>query len=312
MIAPLLFVVLLQAGSKPAPQSAGERAALLAQAENAMKSGNRADAKRLFGTAAERYHSVTALMQLARLESEEGHGTAAMRALREARTLAPNSEDVLTAFSEVSLKMQAPVSAILTLEALTRMYPDEPRHPYLLGVALMRVGDVVAAIEPLRKANALEPDRPLTLLALGLAYNSRKEYSEARPLLRRALDLEPENADTMAALAEAESGIGDLASAEHDAARAMQRAPANATANFVIGVVRMAQERYAEARDALLAAAVADPASPKSEYQLSLVYARLGDQAASDEHRTLYERKLRAIEQAVAALHAPATGGVAR
>jgi tetratricopeptide (TPR) repeat protein len=309
----LVIVLLLQAGAPAAAQpSAGDRDALLARAADAAKSGDRAEAKRLFGAAAERYHSVAALMQLARLESEEGDGEGAMRALREARSLAPNSEAVLTAFAEVSLKMQSPVPAILTLEALTRMYPDEPRHPYLLGVALMRAGDVVAAIEPLRKANALDPDRPLTLLALGLAYNSRKEYSEARPLLRRALDVEPDNADTRAALAEAEAGVGDLENAERDATRAMQIAPANATANFVVGLVRMAQQRYAEARDALLAAAVSDPASPKTEYQLSLVYARLGDQAASEEHRALYERKLRAIEQAVAALHAPGAGGAAR
>jgi len=310
VIAPLAIVLLLQARPTNAAQPpAGDRDALLTRAADAAKSGNRAEAKRLLGAAVERYHSVSALMQLARLESEEGDGDGALRALRDARTLAPNSEDVLTAFAEVSLRMQAPVPAILALEALTRLYPDEPRHPYLLGVALMRAGDVVAAIEPLRQANALDPDRALTLVALGLAYNSRKEYSEARPLLRRALDLEPENADTLAALAEAEAGVGDLENAERDARRAMQRAPANATANFVVGVVRMAQQRYAEARDALLAAAVADPASPKVEYQLSLVYARLGDQAASEEHRALYERKLRAIEQAVAALHAPSSGG---
>lgn len=312
MIAQLVLMLALQSASTGAPPAAVSRDALLARAADAVKRGNREEARRLLGTAAERYHSVSALMQLARLDSEDGRGEAAMRALREARTLAPNSEDVLTAFAELSLTMHTPVAAILTLESLTRMYPDEARHQYLLGVALMRGGDVPAAIEPLRKANALEPDRPLTLVALGLAYNNRKQYLDARPLLRRALDLQPENVDTLAALAEAEAGAGDLEAAARDAARAMQRAPANATANFVIGLVRMAQRRYPEARDALLAAAVADPASPKTEYQLSLVYARLGDQAASDEHRALYEQKLRAIEQAVAALHRPNGGATDR
>jgi tetratricopeptide (TPR) repeat protein len=164
----------------------------------------------------------------------------------------------------------------------------------------------------LRRANALDPDRPLTLLALGLAYNNRKQYVEARPLLRRALDLGPDNVDTLAALSEAEAGAGDVGAAERDASRALQRAPANATANFVIGIVRISQQRYSEARDALLAAAVADPVSPKTEYQLSLVFARLGDQTASDEHRALYERKLRAVEQAVDALHRQSAGDSGR
>ena len=309
MIGVLLAAMLMQAPSSASHGAGADRDALLARATEAITRGDRTEARRLFGAAAERYHAVRALMQLARIESEDGQGEAAMRALREARALAPNSEDVLTAFAELSLTMHAPVPAILTLESLTRMYPDEPRHQYLLGVALMRAGDITAAIEPLRRANTLEPDRPLTLLALGLAYNSRKQYQDARPLLRRGLDLEPDNVDTLAALAEAEAGAGDLADAERDATRAVQRAPANATANFVTGLVRMAQQRYPEAREALLAAAVADPASPKTEYQLSLVYARLGDQAAADEHRALYERKLRAIEQAVAALHAPPGAG---
>jgi tetratricopeptide (TPR) repeat protein len=308
VIGTLLIVLILQTPSTAAHAAASDREALLTRAAAAATRGDRSEARRLFGAAAERYHSVRALMQIARLDSENGNGDAAMRALREARTLAPNSEDVLTAFAELSLSTHALAPAILTLESLTRMYPDEPRHHYLLGVALMRAGDVPGAIEPLRKANALEPDRPLTLLALGLAYNNRKQYLDARPLLRRALDLEPDNVDTLGALGEAEAGAGDMGAAERDASRAIQRAPANATANFVMGLVRMSQQRYAEARDALLAAAIADQASPKTEYQLSLVYARLGDQTASDEHRALYEQKLRAIEQAVAALHQSSGG----
>ena len=310
MIPAVLVVALMQTPAAPS-RSPADREALLTQATEAVARGNRIEAKRLFGAAAAQYHSVSALMQLARLDSEEGNGEAAMRALREARALAPNSEDVLTAFAELSLKMRASVPSILTLESLTRMYPDEPRHFYLLGVALMRAGDMPAAIEPLRTANALEPDRPLTLLALGLAYNSRKQYGDARPPLRRALDLEPDSIEVLSAFSEAEAGAGDLEGAERDATRAINRTPANATANFVMGLVRMAQQRYPEARDALLAAAVADPASPKTEYQLSLVYARLGDQVASDKHRALYEQRLRAIEQALAALHA-SNGGTDR
>ena len=309
MIAALLVSLVLQAPVAPSHAAVPDRATLLARADDAAKKGNRAEAKRLLTTAGERYHSVRALLQLARLQSEEGNGDAAMRALRDARSLAPNSEDVLAAFAELSLTTHALVPAILTLESLTRMYPEEPRYQYLHGVALMRAGAVPDAIEPLRKANTLEPDRPQTLLALGLAYNNRKQYPDARPLLRRALDLDPQNVETLAALSEAEAGAGDLEAAERDAGRAMQQAPANATANFVTGIVRMAQQRYPEARDALLAAAVADSASPKAEYQLSLVYARLGDQAASNEHRSLYEQKLRAIERTVEALHGKKSGG---
>ena len=300
MIAALIVTLVLQA---PAARPATDGAALVARAESAVKDGDRVEAKRLLGTAGERYKSVRALLRLARLESEDGNGPAAMRALTAARVLAPNSEEVLASYAELSLRLRSPVQAILTLESLTRMYPREPRYQYLLGVGLMTSGDMPAATEVLRKANALEPDRPLTLLALGLACNNQKLYTDARPLLRRALDLDPGSVEALAALAEAEAGDGDLAAAERDASRAMARDATNATANLVIGMARMAQQRYPEARDALITAATIDPRSPKPEYQLSLVYARMGDQASSDRHLERYREKLRALEASVKALH---------
>jgi tetratricopeptide (TPR) repeat protein len=317
MIALLLIGVLLQAAPRPKthpPTPSADQTtrvdtnALMTRVGEALSRGDRAEAKRLLSEAGERGHSVRALMQLARLYAEEGNANGAAGALRSGLALAPNSEDVLASFAELSLTVHAPVQAILTLESLTRLCPTEPRYAYQLGVGLMMAGDMPAATDALRRANTLDPDRPLTLLALGLAYNHQKLYTDARPLLRRALDLDPESLETLAALSEAEAGTGDLASAERDASRALSRAGSNATANLVIGMVRMAQQRYPEARDALLAAATADPRSPKPEYQLSLVFSRLGDQASADQHLAQYREKLRALEAAVEALHKHSRG----
>ena len=46
-----------------------------------------------------------------------------------ARALAPNSEDVLSAYAQVALAARAPVPAILTLEPLARMLPDGAAVP---------------------------------------------------------------------------------------------------------------------------------------------------------------------------------------
>ena len=313
MIAVLLAAMLMQQppGLKARPTPAGDSNLLITRAGDALTRGDRAEAKRLLSEAGDKHHSVRALMLLARVYAEEGNANGAGSALRAAIAIAPNSEDVLAAFAELSLTVHAPVQAILTLESLTRMCPSEPRYFYQLGVGLMMAGDMPAALDALRKANTLEPDRPLTLLALGLAYNNQKLYTDARPLLRRALDLDPESVEALAALSEAEAGSGDLESAERDATRALSRASTNATANLVIGMVRITQQRYPDARDALLAAAAADPRSPKPEYQLSLVYARLGDQANADQHLTQYRDKLRALEAAVDALH-KRSGGMGR
>jgi tetratricopeptide (TPR) repeat protein len=269
----------------------------LASVEQA--AGNRALAERQLRSAAERFKSVQALLQLARLQSGQGDAVGALESLTRARALAPNAEDVLSASAQVALAVRAPLPAILALEPLTRMCPTVAQYPYLLGVALLQAGDMLGAVEPLQQAQKLEPNRVLTLVALGLALNGRKMYAEAKPGLLHALELEPENVEATAALAEAEDGLGELAEAEAHAERALARAGGHATANLVVGMVRMKQERYAEARAAFERAIAGDPGSPKAYYQLSLAYARLGDEAGAQKQVELYQRKLREIDEQV-------------
>jgi tetratricopeptide (TPR) repeat protein len=308
MIAKLPLILILaiapvtSAGQATTPRAA-DRDALLSRASAAMSAGRRDEAKQLLQTAADRFQSVQALLLLARVQSSEGDASSALETLRRARTLAPNAEDVLSAFAQVSLAAHLPVPAILTLESLTRLCPTVAQYHYLLGVGLMTAGDMPAAVESLKRADALDADRPLTLIALGLAYNNQKLFADAKAALTRSLEIDPDGVETLAALAEAEAGLADLAAAETHASRALAKAPRNATANLVIGMVRMSQQRYPEARDALVAAAAADPKSPKPEYQLSLVYARLGDEAAAERHVELYRQKLRDMENTIKALH---------
>jgi tetratricopeptide (TPR) repeat protein len=285
------------------PVTVADRATLLKDAAAAIQAGRRDEAKRLLRTAAEKYASVEALLMLARIQSGEGDAAGALDSLKRARALAPNAEEVLSAQAQVALAARMPVPAILTLESLVRICPTVAEYHYLLGVGLMTAGDMIAAVDALTRADALEPNRPLTLTALGLAYNNQKLFAEAKTSLTRALELDPASTEALAAAAEAEAGLGDLATAETHASAAMAKAPQNPTANLVMGMVRMAQQRYPDARDALTKAIAADPRSPKPEYQLSLVFARLGDEARSQEHVKLYQQKLRQMEADVKALH---------
>jgi len=294
----------------PAPQA--DRESTLKAASAAMAAGRRDEARQLLRDAGTRFGSVRALLLLARMQSTEGDAAAALETLRAARKLAPNSEDVLSAMAQVSLAAKSPLSAILTLQALTRLCPSVAQYQYLRGVALVRAGDMPAASDALARADALEPDHPLTLMALGLVDTQQKRYDEAKTALARSLELDSDNVEARAALAEAEAGLDDIASAERDASRALAADARNARANLVIGMVRANQERYAEARDALLASSAADPQSPKVDYQLSLVYSRLGDQAAAKRHLDMYQQKLRAAEAELKALHDAGVGGAVR
>ncbi len=275
----------------PLPRDLGLR---LAAAEVA--DGHPALAEQQLRALAERDKSVQALMDLARLQTRQKDTAGALSTLRKARALAPNSEDVLNAFAQVALAVRAPAPALQVLEPLARMCPTVARYHYMLGVALMQAGDVQASTAPLREADRLEPDRPFTLIALGLVLNTQRMYGEAKPYLLRSLDLEPDNVEAVAALAESEEGLGELEAAETHALRALARVSDHAIGNLALGMVRMKQERYEEACAALEKALVADPASPKSPYQLSLAWARRGDEAQSKKYLEIYRQRVRAID----------------
>ena len=115
---------------------------------------------------AARPQSVKALLALAQEQSKKTDLRGALETLRQARALAPNSEEVLAAYAEASLAVRAPLSAVPVLEALTRMCPSVGQYHYLLGVALVQAGDVAAAVVPLREAERLEPNEPPILVAL--------------------------------------------------------------------------------------------------------------------------------------------------
>ena len=314
MIAGMLVLAMLstQRGAGTGP----DRATLLADAAAALKAGRRSEARQIYLAAADRFRSVAALLQLARLQSGDGDANGAMSSLQRARALAPNSEEVLSALAQFALGAQLPVPAAGALEALTRMCPDVAQYHYLFGVALMTAGDMVRATDALQAADRLEPGRPLTLAALGLALNSRKQFAEARAALTRSLELDPESAPAIAALAESEASLGDLPSAERHAQRALAALPGEPTAHLVLGMVRLQEGRYPEARDALLRAAAA-PRSAKADYQLSLVYARLGDTVNAERSLESYRRKLAEIDDNLKAMRAatfptaakPAGGG---
>jgi tetratricopeptide (TPR) repeat protein len=312
----VIVLALLLMGARPSPAQTGagspkaarvpDRGVLLKQASDAQQAGDNAQAMRLFQLAADRYQSVRAYLELARLQSRSKETSAALATLTKAREIAPNSEDVLSAYAQLALASKQPMPAVLTLMPLARMYPSVAQYPYLLGVGLMAIGDMPAAVDALEAANRLEPDRALTLLALGLSLNNRKLFAEATTALVRSLELQPDSSEATAALAEAEAGSGDFDSAMRHARQVLERSPSNATANLVVGLVALERRSYAEARDALVNANTADPDSPKVLYQLSLAFARLGDDASARRYLDLYQEKLRSVEERIKALR---TGG---
>ena len=284
-----------------------DRKATLQLAQSELAAGRRTEAKRLLAAAADRFGSVEALLQLSRLQSEDGDAAGALDSLRKARAAAPNSEECSAHRASVAGRgrpgARNPRPRFADAHLSNRGTTSLPARGRVDARGRHASGGRGAA-----RAERLEPNRPLTLLALGIALNAGQLYADAKPFLTRSVALEPEDVNVVAALAEAEQGLGELDAAAAHAQRALSKAPNHATANLVTGLIAMDQARYPEARAALERAVAADPQSPRAHYQLSLACAGWGTRRPRRRRMKKYKETLRNLEGRGSMPFVPATG----
>ena len=82
----------------------------------------------------------------------------ALKSLSQARAIAPNSEEVLSRYAEASL-----AAARRSRDSRPRdsrpLAPTVADYRYLLGTALLGIGDAAAAVPTLNEADPREPSR---------------------------------------------------------------------------------------------------------------------------------------------------------
>lgn len=273
--------------------------------------GEVASGEQLYQSIAVEHGSVRAMLALARSLARRGEGQMAIGVVNRAAAVAPNSEEVMSAYARLCVEQQAPVPAMRTLEALTRLHPTVAEYSYLLGLARLQLADWDGAVTAFERSLELEPDQVLPLFALGLAHRDQKRFAEAREALLESLRLMPSNARALVVLAEVTEGLGELEAAEKHLQRAIELEGESPEALFVLGKVRYAQGRYEEARDALERSIENNPSRPrKAHYLLSLTYARLGDRESSRRSLELYRQKTKEAEELLIKMRTDAGLGV--
>jgi tetratricopeptide (TPR) repeat protein len=272
--------------------------------------GDVSTGEKLYESIAMEYESVRAMLALGRSLARRGAGQEALSVLYRAAEVAPNSEEVLSAYARLCVEHEAPVPAMKTLEALTRLRPAEAEYFYLLGLARLQLAESDGAVAALRRSLELDPDQVLPLFALGLSFRDQKRFAEAKKALTESLRLLPSHADSLVVLAEVEEGSGELELAEQHLERALQLGGETAEALYVLGKIRHAQGRYEEARDALKLSIEKNPRPRKAHYVLSLAYARLGDRERSRESLELYRQKTKEAEDLLIKMRTDAGLGV--
>ena len=294
----LVFVAHGRHAAQPLkPESDPDRARSSSGRKTRNRQDAQADALRLFLLAGDRHQSAQAYLEAARLQDAAGNHAAAFETVRRPARSAPNSEEVLSAFAQVALATKQPLPAASHAAVADANLPDRRAVSLPARRRAAGMGDLPGASTRWR-AERLEPDRAMTLLALGLVLNNRNQFAEAKAVLSRCLELEPDNIEARRRWPKRKRARQPRRRGAH-AQRVLTRRPRQRDRQLVLGWSCWNRRDYAEARDALLKAVAAEPDSPKAHYQLSLVYARLGDEANAKKHLEIYQEKLRGDEERI-------------
>jgi tetratricopeptide (TPR) repeat protein len=238
--------------------------------------------------------SIFTLIALADLNAASKRYPESVSVLERARAADPNSIPVLRRLIEQALNANLQGLVEQTAYLLERK-SSLPEDQYLSAAALLQEHEYEAAKRILTGYVAQRPQDSRAFLGLGLSYLNLQHYPEARKAFARALELDPN-------LMEAQYLMGVLLNKEGDTQGALalfehviQVQPKHAKALLDAGSLYLQAGDLEKSKLLLDAAESADATDSNTQYQLSLLYNRLGnaDEARKhiDQFRSLKQNK---------------------
>lgn len=177
---------------------------LLAEGEQALQTGNTYAAIEDFsGALALHPDSMVAYYRRGEAYHADHHDDWAIRDLRQASRLAPDSAQPLVALGEVYDARNEPIEAARWYgEAADRLHDADPALLYALALARYRAGSPAEAIDPLRRAIDRNDSVAQTYYLLGLVYRDTNHVEDAITALQHAIKIAPSLAPAREELAD--------------------------------------------------------------------------------------------------------------
>ena len=225
---------------------------------------------------------VPTLRALARVARASGNMEKALSHLIEARRLAPQSPAVLYDFGVTTLQMDLVLDALPVFEQLHRDYPREPAYLYGLAATHWKKGETAETTRLLNEYVTLQPRDPSGWYLLGAALLRQEQTSQANTALQKSLLLKADT-DTNYLFAVTLDKSGNRQAAIKIFQEIARTHPNHAAAHAALGTIYREAGRYAEARGELERAVALDANDLRANYQLGLVYAKLGEKDAAQK-----------------------------
>jgi tetratricopeptide (TPR) repeat protein len=193
--------------------------------------------------------------------------------LRDRLMDAPDDAQALNAFAVVLARKGDLLGARSHFKRAIEAAPEEPSYLVNYGLLLAQQGDSLRATEFLERAAAIDPNWSSAHAQLGEVALATGQMDVAEQRFRTALRADPEDGPALVGLAQVQLARRDLDAALASAQQAMVRMSGDARAQAVLGMVLLAKEHHAFARQALENAVRIEPANDR--YRRLLARARL-------------------------------------
>jgi tetratricopeptide (TPR) repeat protein len=206
------------------------------------------------------------------------------------RELQPENPRVLTMLSLAYLRTAAPAKAVPLLRDVIARASKDPKPYFLLVEALNAIEKQDQAIAICDDAVRLFPDVAQAHLARAQQLARVGRYTDAGPEFRRTLELAAGSVDALIGLGEVQQKSGDYQGSLETYRQALNLDSGNLAATLGAARDLVFLNRYTEARELLEPAVKRYEGDPQLHYELSRVYARLGErELAAAELRIVNE-----------------------
>lgn len=223
---------------------------------------------------------VTTLRALANVARATGNLEKSLAHLVHARRLAPEAPGVLYDFGVTTLQMDLLLDALPAFEKLYRAYPRQPAYLYALAAARWKKGEIIETARLMKTYVDLQPRDAAGFYLLGAALLRQDLFKEAQAALQQSLSLKADP-DTEYLLGVSLEKLGDRAAAIETFRQVVRSRADHAAAHAALGAAYREAGSYTEARAELERAIQLDPNDLRANYQLGLVYAKLGEPEAA-------------------------------
>lgn len=235
-------------------------------------------------------NSVNTMVAFSQVYAAQNKHEQSITMLQRAHAVDPDSLSVLRLLIVESMEAKQRRAALRFADQLQEKSTDNLDDKYLVSAVMLQDQKYTVASELLEEYVAKRPEDSKAALGLGIAYLAEGKYVDARRCLEHSLQLDP-------SLLEAQYELGMLARREGKTSEGFQRfetvlqtQPENSRALLGIGTIYLEEGQYEKAEAALQRSQRADASEPETEYQLALLFTRMGKTDAAQQHMARFRQ----------------------